>query len=171
MTEPHSRVAIVPGSFDPMTNGHLDVITRAARLFDRVIVAVLANPSKTPLLSLDDRVAASSAAVAAWPTITVARFEGLLVDAAARHGATVVVRGLRSGTDYEYEWPMARLNREMLGSLDTVFLAASPEWAHVSASLVREIHRLGGSVEGFVPHAVFPFLPSPSTETSEDRVS
>lgn len=152
------RVAIVPGSFDPMTNGHLDLVARAVPLFDRVVVGVLVNPAKTSLLPLESRVAASRDAVCEWPTVDVEAFEGLLVDFARRHDACAIVRGLRGGTDYEYEWPMARMNREMLPSLDTVFFAASPAWAHVSASLVRDIHRLGGSVDHFVPPAVLPFL-------------
>lgn len=163
MTAP--RVAIVPGSFDPITNGHLDLVARAAALFDHVIVGVLVNPAKASMLSLDDRVAACTAAVAAWPQVRVESFEGLLVDFAARHEASAVVRGLRTGSDFEYEWPMARMNREMQPQLDTVFLAASPQWAHVSASLVRDIHRLGGAVAGFVPAAVLPFLPARASDT------
>jgi pantetheine-phosphate adenylyltransferase len=159
------RVAIVPGSFDPMTNGHLDLVARAIALFDHVIVGVLVNPAKASMLSLDDRVAACSAAVAAWPQVRVERFTGLLVDFAATHAAVAVVRGLRTGSDFEYEWPMARMNREMRPQIDTVFLAASPAWAHVSASLVRDIHRLGGDVGGFVPAAVLPFLPPATSDT------
>lgn len=158
MTTMPLRTAIVPGSFDPLTNGHLDLVARAVRLFDRVIVGVLVNPAKTSLLPLESRVAASREAVREWPTVTVEAFEGLLVDFAARHDACAIVRGLRGGADYEYEWPMARMNRELLPRLETVFLAASPEWAHVSASLVRDIHRLGGAVDRFVPPAVLPFL-------------
>ncbi len=154
-----SRTAIVPGSFDPITNGHLDLVERAVHLFDRVVVAVLHNPAKSPLLSLDVRLEAARAAVHAWPTVEVVAFDGLLVDLARRHDAHAIVRGLRSGTDYDYEWPMARMNRTMWPRLDTIFLAASPEWAHVSASLVRDIHRLGGRVDGFVPAEVLPHLP------------
>jgi len=152
------RVAIVPGSFDPMTNGHLDLVARAVPLFDRVVVGVLVNPAKTSLLPLESRVASLRDAVRKWPTVDVEAFDGLLVDFARRHDARAIVRGLRGGTDYEYEWPMARMNREMLPSLDTVFFAASPAWAHVSASLVRDIHRLGGAVDHFVPSAVLTFL-------------
>lgn len=152
------RVAIVPGSFDPMTYGHLDLVARAVTLFDHVVVGVLVNPAKTSLLPIASRVTASRDAVREWPSVEVESFEGLLVDFACRHRASAIVRGLRGGTDYEYEWPMARMNREMLPSLDTVFLAASPAWAHVSASLVRDIHRLGGAVDQFVPPAVLPFL-------------
>lgn len=152
-------VAVVPGSFDPLTHGHMDVIARAVALFDEVVVGVLRNPGKTPLLDLDTRERAVRAALAVYPTVRVARFEGLLVDFARAQGACAVVRGLRSGADFEYEWPMARMNRAMDAGLDTVFLAASPEWAHVSASLVREIHRLGGAVDAFVPPEVLSLLP------------
>jgi pantetheine-phosphate adenylyltransferase len=153
------RVVVVPGSFDPLTHGHVDVIARAAALFDEVVVGVLRNPGKTPLLDLDTRERAVRAALRAYPTVRVAQFDGLLVDFARAHGACAVVRGLRSGADFEYEWPMARMNRAMHGGLDTLFLAASPEWAHVSASLVREIHRLGGAVDAFVPPEVLSLLP------------
>lgn len=152
------RVAVVPGSFDPMTHGHLDVITRALELFDRVVVAVLVNPAKAPLLPLDARVAAATAGVAALDRVTVERFDGLLVDFARQCGARAVVRGLRHGGDFEYEAPMARMNRQLAPDIETVLLAASPAWAHVSASLVRDIHRLGGTVEAFVPAAVLPYL-------------
>ena len=145
------RVAIVPGSFDPITRGHVDVVARAVRLFDEVVVGVLVNPGKASLLDGDSRVRAAAAALAGYPTVRVARFDGLLVEFARAHAAAAVVRGLRTGTDFEYEWPMARMNRAMAPALDTVFLAASPEWAHVSASLVRDIHRLGGDVSPFVP--------------------
>ena len=159
------RVVIVPGSFDPMTNGHLDIVERAAGLFDQVIVAVLVNPTKTSLLSLETRVAACASAVAAWSHVRVERFDGLLVNFARQHDACAVVRGLRSGGDFDYEWPMARMNREMLPSLDTVLLSASPQWAHVSASLVRDIHRLGGDIVPFVPTAVLPYLPARPDDT------
>ncbi len=151
---PDPRRAIVAGSFDPLTNGHLDVIVRARALCDQVVVAVLVNPGKTPLLALDDRLAVVRAALAGREGIEVASFDGLLVDAARRHGATVVVRGLRSVSDYEHEWPMARMNAALLPGLETVFLAASPAWAHVSSTLVRQIHMLGGSIDRFVPPAV-----------------
>ena len=155
---PDGRTAIVAGSFDPITNGHLDVVRRARALFARVVVAVLVNPGKSPLLSLDERVAAVRDAVKAEPSVDVVSFDGLLVDAARTHGATVVVRGLRSVSDYEHEWPMARMNAALLPGLETVLLAASPAWAHVSSSLVRQIHALGGAIDPFVPPAVVEHL-------------
>ncbi len=148
------RTALVAGSYNPLTNGHLDVIRRARRLFDRVVVAVLVNPGKTPLLGLDDRLALVRASLEGEAGIEVVAFDGLLVDVARSHGATVVVRGLRSVTDYEHEWPMARMNAALLPGLETVYVSASEDWAHVSSSLVRQIHDLGGPIEAFVPPAV-----------------
>ena len=152
------RAALVAGSFDPITNGHLDVIERAQRLFGRVVVAVLVNPGKSPMLSLDERLAVVRDAVSRNPGVDVVAFEGLLVDAAAAHGATVVVRGLRSVTDYEHEWPMAKMNATLRPGLETVYLMAAPEWAHVSSSLVRQIHAMGGPIAAFVPPAVLTHL-------------
>ena len=149
-----ARIALVAGSFDPITNGHLDVIRRAHRLFGRVVVAVLVNPGKSPMLSLDERLGVIRETVAGTGGVDVVAFEGLLIDAAAAHGATVVVRGLRSVTDYEHEWPMARMNATLQPGLETVYVSASTEWAHVSSTLVRQIHALGGSIEAFVPPAV-----------------
>jgi pantetheine-phosphate adenylyltransferase len=153
-----ARTALVAGSFDPLTNGHLDVIVRARSLFGHVVVAVLANPGKAPLLSPDERLAIVREAVAGESAIEVVAFDGLLVDVARAHGATVVVRGLRSVSDYEHEWPMARMNTALLPGLETVFLTASPAWAHVSSTLVRQIHTLGGSIAPFVPPAVLSHL-------------
>ncbi|WP_291982955.1 pantetheine-phosphate adenylyltransferase [Luteitalea sp.] len=152
------RTALVAGSFDPLTNGHLDVVLRARRLFDRVVVAVLVNPGKSPLLTLDERLALITESVAGAPGIEIVAFDGLLVDAATRHGASVVVRGLRSVTDYEHEWPMARMNAALLPGLETVYLPAAGEFAHVSSSLVRQIHAMGGSIGAFVPPAVLAHL-------------
>lgn len=153
-----AHVALVAGSFDPITNGHLDVIQRARRLFGRVVVAVLVNPGKSPMLSLEARLAVVRDSVAGDSGVEVVAFEGLLVDAAAAHGATVVVRGLRSVTDYEHEWPMAKMNAALRPGLETLYLVAAPEWAHVSSSLVRQIHALGGPIAAFVPPAVLSHL-------------
>ena len=163
------RTALVAGSFDPLTNGHVDVIERALRLFGRVVVAVLVNPGKSPLLTLDERLATVRTSLAGTPGLEVVAFDGLLVDAALAHGATVVVRGLRSVTDFEHEWPMARMNATLRPGLETVYVSASPEWGHVSSSLVRQIHTLGGSIEAFVPPAVVAHLARRVAREKESR--
>ena len=155
MTPPSSlRTAICPGSFDPVTNGHVDLIRRAAGLFDRVVVAILVNEQKRPLLAADTRVSLIRAALPDLPNVAVATFEGLLVEFAASRGATAVVRGLRSGADFDYEWPMTVMNRTLAPSIETVFLVPAPEVAAVSSSLVKEIWKLGGDISGLVPAPV-----------------
>ncbi len=152
------RRALVAGSFDPITHGHLDVIVRAARLFDGLVVAVLVNPGKSPLLTLDERLRLVREVLAEQDGIEVHAFEGLLAEAARVHDVAIVVRGLRSVTDYEHEWPMAHMNAALRPGLETVYLPAAPQWAHVSSRLVREIHALGGPIEAFVPPAVLSHL-------------
>lgn len=148
------RIAIYPGSFDPPTYGHLDIIARAARLFDRVVVALLTNTSKQTLFSLEDRAGMLRDLLAGLPHVEVDAFQGLLVDYARSRQATVIVRGIRNGTDLDYEQQMALMNRHLDGSIETVFLSTSAEYAHVSATFVREIINLGGLVRGLVPPAV-----------------
>jgi len=147
------RIAVFPGSFDPLTNGHLDLIARATHLFDRVIVAVLRNTGKQPLFSLDDRLAILREVFAGHPQVEVDAFRGLLADYLRTRGASVVVRGIRSAADLDYERQMALTNRHLNSQLDTVLLLPSAEYGHVSSSLVREIAALGGSVSGLVPPA------------------
>lgn len=149
-----TRTAICPGSFDPLTVGHVDLVTRAAALFDRVIVAVLVNDQKQPLLSRDERVALARDAFAALPGVEVESFDGLLVDYAARRGAVALVRGLRGPADLDYEMPMALMNRHLEPTLETVFLPTAAALGHVSSRLVREVWRLGGGLEGLVPPKV-----------------
>lgn len=152
MTAP--RLAICPGSFDPMTNGHVDLVRRAAALFDRVVIAILVNDRKAPLLDAATRVELARVIASPLGNVEVATFEGLLVDYAASRGATAVVRGLRSGADFDYEWPMTVMNRRLAPSLETVFLVPSPEVAAISSRLVKEIWKLGGDITGLVPVAV-----------------
>ena len=142
--------ALCPGTFDPVTNGHLDIIERAASLFDDVIVSVLENPSKTPVFTLEERVTLLRSAVEGRANVRVAAFHGLLVDHAREQGASAIVKGLRAVSDYEYEIQMAQMN-ERLGGVETLFMPTSPKWSFLSSSLVKEVARLGGDVEGLVP--------------------
>ncbi|HKF43000.1 MAG TPA: pantetheine-phosphate adenylyltransferase [Thermoanaerobaculia bacterium] len=151
MTE---RIALYPGSFDPLTNGHLDILSRARRLADRVIVAILENDAKTPLFSVAERIDMIREIVADDPAISVRSFSGLLVDFAKESGATLIVRGLRAISDYEYELQMALMNRRLTPDVETVFLMAKEEYSYVSSRLVKEVVRLRGSVRGLVPESV-----------------
>jgi pantetheine-phosphate adenylyltransferase len=145
--------ALCPGTFDPVTSGHIDVIGRAASLFDEVVVAVLENPSKAPLFSVDERAALLEEALRGYPNTRVDHFGGLLVDYARAQGASVIVKGLRAVSDYEYEIQMAQMNQR-IGGIDTLFMATSPKWSFLSSSLVKEVARHGGDVEGLVPDHV-----------------
>jgi pantetheine-phosphate adenylyltransferase len=151
------RIAIFPGSFDPITSGHVDLIQRATRLFDRVIVAVLVNPAKQSLFSVDERlelIRESCAEAVTGGQVEVDSFEGLLVDYARRTGAVAIIRGLRSSTDFEYEQPMIAMNAHLASAVDTVCLLASARLAHISSRLVKEVASLGGVVTGLVPPVV-----------------
>ena len=154
-------LAVCPGSFDPATEGHLDLVERAAALFDEVVVAVASNAAKAALFSHDERVALLRAALAQRPGCARVRVEalphGLLAEHAAGLGAVAVVKGVRTAADVEHETPMALVNRR-LGGVDTVLLPADPRWAHVSSSLVKEVARLGGDVTGLVPDVVLQAL-------------
>lgn len=147
-------VAIYPGSFDPVTNGHLDLIERGAKIFDRLIVAVLSNLEKTPLFTVEERIEMLREATRRWSNVEVDVFAGLLVDYARKRNATVILRGIRAISDYEYELQMAMMNRKMGPNLETVFMIPAEAYSYLSSRLVREIARLGGSVEGLVPPEV-----------------
>lgn len=151
---PPQRLAIYPGSFDPITNGHLDVIGRAVRLFDRVIVAVATESGKTPLFTLDERKRLVADSVKRWRNVEVDSFNGLLVDYASGKGACAVVRGLRAVSDFEYEFQMALMNRKLDKRIETIFLMPKDSYAFLSSRLVKEIARLGGDVSPFVPPTV-----------------
>jgi pantetheine-phosphate adenylyltransferase len=153
MSQPH-QIALVPGSFDPLTNGHVDLIRRSATLFDRVVVAVLVNAGKQPLFTLDERVAIAREVFDGFARIDVQSFEGLLVDYARRQGASVVVRGVRSVTDFDSEKQMASMNRHLHPSLETILLMPSEGLSYVSSRLVKEVASLGGSIDGLVPPIV-----------------
>jgi pantetheine-phosphate adenylyltransferase len=140
--------ALCPGSFDPPTNGHIDVIERAIEIFDQVVVAVVANPSKEPMFSADERMAMMRRAFA--DRVRLESFDGLLVNFARSVGVDVVVKGLRAVSDFDYELQMAQMNRTLAG-VETVFLPTNPEWSYLSSSLVREVARLGGAYGSLVP--------------------
>ena len=148
------RTAIYPGSFDPVTNGHLDIIERGRSLFDRVVVAVSANSAKTPYFSLAERTHFLKVALKRFPDIAVDQFSGLLVDYVREHKAVAVIRGLRAVSDFEYEFQMAQMNRRQDPRFQTVFLMPDEKYTYLSSSLVREVSRLGGNVKGLVPVSV-----------------
>jgi len=150
--------AIYPGSFDPVTNGHVDIIARSHRIFDRVIVAVLVNIEKEPFFDTDKRVAMLREVTQEWDNIEVKTFEGLLVNFAVAQKARVILRGIRAVTDYEYEFQMALMNRRMQPGIETVFMVPAEAYTYLSSRLVKEIFILGGSVTGLVPSIVEDFL-------------
>ncbi len=147
------RTAVYPGTFDPLTNGHLDIIERASQLFSRVIIAPVSSPSKNSLFNSDERINIINEAVKNFSNCEVYGFEGLLVDFAAQKNAGVIIRGLRTFSDFEYEYQMALTNRKLSKQLETVFLMPSEKFAYISSTLVREIARYGGDVSMFIPEA------------------
>ena len=147
-------VVVYPGSFDPVTNGHLDIIKRAAKQFPQLIVAVVANPSKKPMFTLEQRVAMLRDACGALDNVKVDSFAGLLVDYLHTVGDGLILKGLRIVSDFEHEFSMALLNRKLRNGVDTIFMPASPEYAYVSSSSVKEVFSLGGDISEFVPPAV-----------------
>jgi pantetheine-phosphate adenylyltransferase len=148
------RRAIYPGSFDPITNGHLDVIERARKLFDEVVVAVTHNDEKQPLFSLNDRLDLLRETAGKIDNVRIAEFEGLLVEFARNEEAGVVIRGLRAISDFEFEFQMALMNRKLDSAVETIFLMPKEEYTYLSSRIVKEIARLGGDVSGFVPACV-----------------
>lgn len=144
---------LCPGSFDPITNGHLDVIERIAPQFDEVIVAVLLNPNKHGMFTLDERLEMITEATAHLPNVAPAEFSGLLIDFARERGATAIVKGLRGAGDFEYELPMAQMNRRLSG-IETFFVASSPETSYLSSSLIKEVAKLGGDISGMLAPGV-----------------
>jgi pantetheine-phosphate adenylyltransferase len=147
-------VAIYPGSFDPLTNGHMDLIERSSKLFDQVVAAILTNLEKQPLFTVRERVEMLESVTASLPNVTVDTFSGLLVDYAIRKNAQVIVRGIRAFSDYEYELQMALMNRKLEPKVETVFLMPGESYTYVSSRLVKEIVHHGGSVKDLVPPAV-----------------
>ena len=152
------RIAVYPGSFDPLTNGHLDIIRRASRLFDRILVAVLENEGKSPLFSVAERMELISRSTGDIPEVEVHSFSGLLVEFMHRAKANVVIRGIRAVSDYEYELQMALMNRDLSPSVEVIFMIPAVEYTYVSSRLVKEVFRLGGEVGRLVPPAVLESL-------------
>jgi pantetheine-phosphate adenylyltransferase len=149
-----TSIAIYPGSFDPVTNGHLDLIERGEKMFDKLIVAVLKNVDKEPLFSLDERIDMLREVTKQWESVEIDVFQGLLVEYARKRGAAVILRGIRAVSDYEYELQMALMNRKLEPRLETVFMLPGETYSYLSAKLVREIAHLGGPLTGLVPPTV-----------------
>jgi len=149
-----TRIAVCPGSFDPLTMGHVDIIERAARLFDRVVVSVLINREKQPLFSLDERVEIIREVFAGQANVEVDTFEGLLVDYAQQKNASVIIRGLRAVSDFEYEFQMALMNRHLSPQIETAFMMPAEQYTYISSRLIKEVFALGGQVAGLVPPLV-----------------
>jgi pantetheine-phosphate adenylyltransferase len=147
-------LAVYPGSFDPLTNGHVDIITRGARLFDRIIVAILVNAEKSPLFSMEERVDIARAVFADQPNVEIETFDGLLVDYVERRHAQVIVRGLRALSDFEYEFQMALMNQRLNDRIDTVFMMPAEQYTYISSRMIKEVFALGGSISGLVPEIV-----------------
>jgi pantetheine-phosphate adenylyltransferase len=147
-------VAVYPGTFDPLTNGHVDIITRGARLFDRIIVAMLVNAEKAPLFTVAERVEIARSVFKGLKNVEVETFDGLLVDFVERRGAQVIVRGLRAVSDFEYEFQMALMNRRLNDRIETVFMMPAEQYSYISSRLIKEVFSLGGRVHGLVPDVV-----------------
>jgi pantetheine-phosphate adenylyltransferase len=149
-----STLAVYPGSFDPLTNGHVDIIDRGARLFDRIIVAILVNAEKSPLFTMDERVEITRSVFKTHSNVEVDTFDGLLVDYVERRDAQVIVRGLRAVSDFEFEFQMALMNRRLRPKIETVFMMPAEQYTYISSRLIKEVFSLGGRVEGLVPDLV-----------------
>ena len=147
-------IAVYPGTFDPITNGHIDLVERAARLFDRIIVAVAENPSKTTVFTADERVSMAAEVLSGIDNVEVLGFDTLLVDFVQKHQASVILRGLRAVSDFEYEFQLAGMNRRLAPDIETLFLTPAEQYSYISSSLVREIASLGGDISDFVHEKV-----------------
>jgi len=157
-------IAIYPGSFDPITNGHVDLIHRACKLFDKVIIAIAQNTNKDSFLSIDQRVKAVETAIEPLTNTRVLSFDSLLVDFAREHNAQIIIRGLRAVSDFDYEFQLSGMNKRLNPAIETLFMTPSEEFANISSSLVREIFSLGGDISQFVPESVKTILLRSSTK-------
>lgn len=154
MSPARTRTAVYPGTFDPITNGHVDLISRAAPLFERIVVGVAESPAKGPAFSMEERVGLAQLALRAFPNVEVRGFDGLLAHFVREMGGGILLRGLRAVSDFEYEFQLASMNRHLVPEVETLFLTPAEQYSFISSSLVREIARLGGDVTGFVHPAV-----------------
>ena len=153
-TSRSERIAVYPGTFDPLTNGHVDIIQRGAALFDRIVVAILINPQKSPLFTIEERLEMARAVFESQPGVEVEAFEGLLVDYARQRKASVIVRGLRAISDFEFEMQMALMNRHLSSTIETILMMPAESYTYLSSRLVKEVFGLGGSIRGLVPNLV-----------------
>ena len=162
-----STLAVYPGSFDPLTNGHVDIIERGARLFDRIVVALLVNAEKSPLFTVEERLDIARTVFRNLPNVEVDTFDGLLVDYVERRGAQVIVRGLRAVSDFEFEFQMALMNRRLNGKIETIFMMPAEQYSYISSRLIKEVFALGGRVHGLVPDSVEERLRQKVTKPSQ----
>lgn len=148
------KIGVYPGSFDPVTNGHLDIIERASKIFDKLIVAVLINPNKTPVFDIEERVELLKETTEHLPNVEVKAFKGLLIDFMKQENAKVIVKGLRAVSDFEYEFQMALLNKKLEPSIETIFMMTNSKYSYLSSSMVKEVARFGGCIEDLVPEKI-----------------
>lgn len=163
------RVCVYPGSFDPVTNGHIDIIRRAARMFDKVIVAVVVNPNKTPVFALSERVGFLEKVLSNMENVEVDSFSGLLIDYMHIKGASVIIRGLRAVSDFEHEFQMALMNKKLDDGIETVFMMTNVRYSYLSSSMVKEVGNLGGCIKGLVPDAILPEITRVLKEKGENK--
>lgn len=168
MSEMRPKLAVYPGSFDPLTNGHVDIIERGARLFDRVVIAILVNVDKDPLFSVEERLEITREVFRGHANVEVEAFDGLLVDYATSRGVDVIVRGLRAISDFEFEMQMALMNRRLRESIETVFMMPGESYTYLSSRITKEVFALGGSITGLVPEVVERRLREKSKSTGRD---
>lgn len=152
------RIAVYPGSFDPITNGHLDIIKRASKIFDKVVVGVLNNKSKSPKFSVDERMMLIGEVTSNLANIEIARFDGLLVDFAKSHGANIIIKGLRTVNDFEYEFQMALLNKTLDADCETMFMMTNSKYSYISSSMVKELAGYNGDLAGLVPTEIIHYI-------------
>lgn len=168
---PAARIAVYPGTFDPITNGHVDLVQRAAPLFERLVLGVAASPGKRPALPLEQRVELARESLAKYPNVEVRGFNSLLASFVHEVGAGVLLRGLRAVSDFEYEFQLASMNRHLIPDVETLFLTPAEQYGFISSSLVREVSRLGGDVSDFVPPSVARALQAEWQRTSADQTA